>query len=71
MMIAGLLCIAFACNQFSQLNTQFYINNIITPSLVCMLGAAFIALSVIIVAMKSVPPEKLPKWEISAVYFSC
>lgn len=61
MMIAGLLCIAFACNQFSQLNTQFYINNIITPSLVCMLGAAFIALSVIIVAMKSVPPEKIAK----------
>lgn len=61
LMITGLLCIAFTAYSFSQLNTEFSLNNIVTPSLVGMLGAGILALSVIIIAIKSVPQNQIGK----------
>jgi len=61
LMIAGLLCIAFGAYEFSQLNTEFSLNNIVTPSLVGMMGAGIVAISVIVLATKSVPPNQVGK----------
>ena len=60
-MITGLFCIAFTAYSFSQLNTEFSFNNIVTPSLVGMMGAGMLALSVIIIAIKSVPQNQVGK----------
>ena len=60
-MITGLGCVAFAAYSFSLLNTEFSFNNIVTPSLIGMMGAGMLALSVIIIAIKSVPPQQIGK----------
>jgi len=60
-MITGLSCVAFAGYSFSQLNTEFSFNNIVTPSLVGMMGAGMLALSVIIIAIKAVPQNQIAK----------
>jgi len=60
-MITGLCCIAFTAYSLSQLNTEFSFTNIVTPSLVGMMGAGMVALSVIIIAIKAVPPNQVGK----------
>jgi len=60
-MITGLCCVAFTAYSFSQLNTEFSFNNVVTPSLVGMMGAGMLALSVIIIAIKSVPQNQIGK----------
>ena len=60
-MITGLSFVAFAAYSFSQLNTEFSFNNIVTPSLVGMMGAGMLALSVIIIAIKAVPQNQIGK----------
>ena len=60
-MITGLSCIAFAAYSLSQLNTEFSFDNIVTPSLVGMMGAGMLALSVIIIAIKAVPQHQIGK----------
>jgi len=60
-MITGLCCVAFAAYSFSLLNTEFSFNNIVTPSLVGMMGAGMLALSVIIIAIKAVPQNQIGK----------
>ena len=61
LMITGLLCVAYAAFNFSKLNTEFSFNNIVSPSLVGMMGAGMLALSVIIIAIKAVPPNQVGK----------
>ena len=60
-MITGLFCIAFTAYEFSRLNTEFSFNNIVSPSLVGMMGAGMVALSVIVIAIKAVPPNHAGK----------
>lgn len=60
-MITGLFCIAFTAYEFSKLNTEFSFNNIVSPSLVGMMGAGMVALSVIVIAIKAVPPNQMGK----------
>ena len=60
-MITGLCCIAFSAYSLSLLNTEFSFNNIITPSLVGMMGAGMVALSVVIIAIKGVPQHQIGK----------
>lgn len=57
LMIAGLLLVAHSAFQFSKLHPEFSFNNIISPSIIAMIGAGAVALAVIVVAVKSVPPE--------------
>jgi MFS transporter, DHA2 family, multidrug resistance protein len=60
-MIVGLGCIAFSAYQLSQLNTEFDFNSIVTPSLVAMTGGGMLAISVVIIAIKAVPPNQIGK----------
>ena len=60
-MITGLFCVAFASYTLSNLNTEFSLNNIVTPSIVGMMGAGMLALSVVIIAIKAVPPNQIGK----------
>jgi hypothetical protein len=61
LMIAGLLAIAYTAFSLSKLNPEFSLDKIITPSLVGIAGAGIVATSVIIIAVKSVPPQQVGK----------
>ena len=60
-MIVGLGCIAFASYSLSQLNTEFDFHSIVIPSLLAMAGSGMLAISVIIIAINSVPPNQIGK----------
>jgi MFS family permease len=57
LMIVGLLAVSFMGFSLSQLNTEFSFDNIIRPALIGVAGAGMIATSVIVLAVKSVPPQ--------------
>ena len=61
LMITGLLAVAYTSFMLSRLNPGFSIENIISPSLIGIAGAGLIAISVILVALKSVPREQSGK----------
>jgi len=61
LMITGLLAVAYTAFTLSKLNTEFSLQNIITPSLIGMAGAAMIATTVGIIAVKSVPQHQAGK----------
>jgi hypothetical protein len=61
LMITGLLAIAYTAFSLSKLNSEFSLDNIITPSLIGIAGAGIVATSVIIIAVKSVPPQQVGK----------
>jgi MFS family permease len=61
LMITGLLAIAYTAFSLSKLNPEFSLDNIITPSLIGIAGAGIVATSVIIIAVKSVPPQQVGK----------
>jgi DHA2 family multidrug resistance protein len=61
LMIFGLLAVAYTAFTLSRLNPEFDFDNIITPSLIGMAGAGMIAMSIIVVAVKSVPPNQVSK----------
>jgi DHA2 family multidrug resistance protein len=61
LMIFGLLAVAYTAFTLSRLNPEFGFDNIITPSLIGMAGAGMIAMSIIVVAVKSVPPNQVGK----------
>lgn len=61
LMILGLLAIAHTAFRLSGLNPEFGFDNIISPALVGMAGAGMIAISVIIIAIKSVPQNQIGK----------
>jgi DHA2 family multidrug resistance protein len=60
-LITGLLAVAYTAFTLSRLNPEFGFDNIITPSLIGMAGAGMIAMSIIVVAVKSVPPNQVGK----------
>ena len=60
-MIVGLACIGFSAYSLSQLNTEFDFNSIVSPSLLAMAGSGMLAISVIIIAINSVPPNQIGK----------
>lgn len=57
LMIAGLLLIAYSASELSKLHPEFSFSNIISPSVTAMAGMGAVALAVIAIAVKSVPPE--------------
>ncbi len=61
LMIAGLLAVAHTAFSLSRLNTEFSFQNILTPSLVGMAGSGMIAITVIMIAVKSVPQHQVGK----------
>jgi len=61
LMITGLLAIAYTAFSLSKLNPEFSFNNIITPSLIGIAGAGIVATAVVIIAVKSVPPQQVGK----------
>ena len=61
LMITGLLAIAYTALSLSKLNSEFSMDNIITPSLIGIAGAGIVATSVIVVAVKSVSPQQVGK----------
>ncbi|OOG78253.1 hypothetical protein B0E43_02290 [Algoriphagus sp. A40] len=61
LMIVGLLAIAYTAFSLSKLSPEFSFDSIITPSLIGIAGAGVVATSVIIIAVKSVPPEHIGK----------
>jgi MFS transporter, DHA2 family, multidrug resistance protein len=61
LLITGLLAIAYTAFSLSKLNTEFSLDNIVTPAVIGMAGAGVVALSVILVAVKSVPPQHAGK----------
>lgn len=61
LLIAGLLAIAYTAFSLSKLNTEFSFNNIVTPSLVGMAGSGMVAVTIVLVAVKSVPQHLVGK----------
>ncbi len=61
LMMTGLLAVAYTSFSFSRLNPGFSFDNIIMPSLIGMAGAGMIAITVIMLALKSVPREQSGK----------
>ena len=61
LMITGLLAVAYTAFALSRLNPDFSFLNIIAPSVVGMAGSGLIATSVILIALKSVPPAQAGK----------
>ena len=61
LMITGLLAVAYTSFALSRLNSEFSLDNIITPALIGMAGAGMIATSVIVLAVKSVPLPLMSK----------
>ena len=61
LMIAGLLSIAYSAFTLSRLHPEFSLENIITPSLIGLAGAGMVATCVIVIAIKSVPPQQAGK----------
>src|SRR4030095_10217998 len=61
LMITGLSAIAYTSFTLSKLNPEFSLDNIITPSLIGIAGAGIVALSIIIIAVKSVPQHQVGK----------
>lgn len=61
LLITGLLAVAYTAFTLSRLNTEFSFNKIITPSLIGMAGCGMIAITVIMVAVKSVPQHQVGK----------
>jgi DHA2 family multidrug resistance protein len=61
LMITGLLAVAYTSFNLSRLNPGFSFDIIIMPSLIGMAGAGMIAITVIMIALKSVPREQSGK----------
>jgi hypothetical protein len=61
LMITGLLAVGYTAFHLSRLNSEFSFDNIIGPSLIAMTGAGMIAITVIVIAVKSVPPQHTGK----------
>jgi hypothetical protein len=61
LMIFGLLAVAYTAFTLSRLNTEFSFDNIITPSLIGMAGSGIIMITIIMIAVKSVPPHQMGK----------
>ena len=61
LMITGLLAVAYAAFNLSKLNPEFSFDNVISPSLVGTAGSGMIALAVVLLATKSVPPQLVGK----------
>src|SRR5215203_2573788 len=61
LLITGLLAVAYTAFALSKLNTEFSLDTIVTPALVGMAGSGMIALSVVLIAVKSVPPQQVGK----------
>lgn len=61
LMIAGLLAVAYTAFSLSRLNTGFSFSNILTPSLIGMAGSGIVAVTVILIAVKSVPQHQVGK----------
>jgi len=57
LMITGLLAIAYTAFSLSRLNPEFSFENIIRPCLIGMAGAGMIAITVIVIGVKSVPQQ--------------
>ena len=61
LLITALLAIAYTAFTLSKLNTEFSLATVVTPALIGMAGSGMIALSVILVAIKSVPSQHVGK----------
>jgi len=61
LMITGLLMIAYTAFSLSKLNPEFSMDSIINPSLIGIAGAGMVATSIVIIAVKSVPPQQVGK----------
>jgi DHA2 family multidrug resistance protein len=61
LMITGLLAVAYTAFRLSRLNPEFSFENIISPCLIGMAGAGMIAITVIVIAIKSVPQQHTGK----------
>lgn len=61
LLITGLLAVAYTAFALSELNPGFSFNNVITPSLIGMAGCGMIAVTVVVVAVKSVPQHQAGK----------
>lgn len=57
LLIAGLLAVAYTSFTLSKLNPEFSLDNLLIPSLIGMVGSGMIAFTVILVALKTVPPH--------------
>jgi len=56
-----LLMIAYTAFSLSKLNPEFSMDSIINPSLIGIAGAGMVATSIVIIAVKSVPPQQVGK----------
>jgi hypothetical protein len=61
LLITGLLAVAYTAFNLSKLNPAFSFDKVITPSLIGMAGCGMIAITVIMVAVKSVPQHQVGK----------
>lgn len=61
LLITGLLAVAYAAFNLSRLNPSFSFDNVLNPSLIGMAGSGIIALTVVVLAAKSVPPQLVGK----------
>lgn len=61
LLITGLLAVAYTAFTLSKLNTEFSLSSVMTPALIGMAGSGMIALTVILVAIKSVPQQHVGK----------
>ena len=61
LLLIGLLAIAYTAFTLSQLNTEFSFNNILAPSLIGMAGSGMVAITVILIAVQSVPQHQVGK----------
>jgi len=61
LMIGGLLAVAYTAFRLSRLNTEFSLENVITPSLIGIAGAGIVATAVVVLAVKTVPPQHMGK----------
>jgi DHA2 family multidrug resistance protein len=61
LMITGLLAVSYTAFTLSKLNPEFSFENVFTPALIGMAGSGMIAITVIVIAVKSVPPGLVGK----------
>jgi MFS family permease len=61
LLITSLLAVAYSAFALSKLNSEFSFENLVTPSIIGMAGSGMIVLSVVLVAVKTVPPHQVGK----------
>jgi hypothetical protein len=61
LMITGLLAVAYTAFTLSKLNPEFSFQNVLRPAMIGMAGSGVITITVILIALKSVPQQQMGK----------